>query len=92
MVASAGGYGRYLAMKAVVQRVQRASVTNGAQTESIQEGLLVLLGIARGDGREEADWIAHRIAHLRVFPDESQKMHHAMFWWSASSRFWRIPQ
>lgn len=58
-------------MKAVVQRVQRASVTNGARTESIQEGLLVLLGVAGGDGHEEADWIAYRIAHLRVFPDES---------------------
>lgn len=65
-------------MKAVVQRVQRASVTNGAQTKSIQEGLLVLLGVARGDGLEEADWMAHRIAHLRVFPDESQKMRHAV--------------
>lgn len=31
-----------------------------------------------GDGREEADWIAHRIALLRVFPDESQKMRHAV--------------
>ena len=65
-------------MKAVVQRVQRASVTNGAQTKSIQEGLLVLLGVARGDGLEEADWMAHRIAHLRVFPDESQKMSRAV--------------
>ena len=85
-------------MKAVVQRVQRASVTYGDRTESIGEGLLVLLGVARGDGLEEADWMAHRIARLRVFPDESQKMsravidHGLMSWWSVSSRCWRIPQ
>ena len=61
-------------MRAVVQRVQRASVTHGDRTETIGKGLLVLLGVARGDGLEEADWMAHRIAHLRVFPDASQKM------------------
>ena len=38
----------------------------------------MLLGVAGGDGQEEADWIAYRIAHLRVFPDESQKMRHAV--------------
>ena len=65
-------------MRAVVQRVQRASVTYGDRTESIGEGLLVLLGVARGDGLEEADWMAHRIARLRVFPDASQKMRHAV--------------
>ena len=65
-------------MRAVVQRVQRASVTYGDRTESIGEGLLVLLGVARGDGFEEANWMAHRIARLRVFPDVSQKMRHAV--------------
>ena len=65
-------------MRAVVQRVQRASVTHGDRTESIGEGLLVFLGVARGDGLEEADWMAHRIARLRVFPDASQKMRHAV--------------
>ena len=65
-------------MRAVVQRVQRASVTHDDRTESIGEGLLVLLGVARGDGLEEADWMAHRIARLRVFPDTSQKMRHAV--------------
>ena len=65
-------------MRAVVQRVQRSSVTYGDRTESIGEGLLVLLGVARGDGFEEANWMAHRIARLRVFPDASQKMRHAV--------------
>ena len=65
-------------MKAVVQRVQRASVTCGDRTESIKKGLLLLLGVARDDGLEEANWMAHRIAHLRVFPDKSQKMRHAV--------------
>lgn len=65
-------------MKAVVQRVQSASVTHGTRTESIGKGLLVLLGVGRGDGLEEANWMVHRIAHLRVFPDEAQKMRHAV--------------
>ena len=65
-------------MRAVVQRVQRAAVTHGARTESIEKGLLVLLGVARGDGLEEAVWMAHRIANLRVFPDTAQKMRYAI--------------
>ena len=58
----------------------------------------MLLGVARGDGLEEADWMAHRIAHLRVFPDESQKMSRAVVDHGLDvlvvSQFtlWRIPQ
>ena len=65
-------------MKAVVQRVRNASVTNGVESESIGRGLLVFLGVGRGDGLEEAEWMAHRIAHLRIFPDASEKMRHAV--------------
>ena len=65
-------------MKAVVQRVRNASVTHGIKSESIGSGLLVLLGVARGDGLEEAEWMAHRIAHLRIFNDASKKMRHAV--------------
>ncbi len=57
-------------MKAVVQRVARARVTPGGE---IGAGLCVLLGVARGDGEEEATRLAAKIARLRVFPDDDGK-------------------
>jgi D-aminoacyl-tRNA deacylase len=54
-------------MRAVVQRVSRARVTPGGE---IGRGLCVLLGVARGDGEEEAMRLAGKVARLRVFPDE----------------------
>jgi D-tyrosyl-tRNA(Tyr) deacylase len=54
----------------VVQRVSRARVTPGG---SIGPGLCVLLGVARGDGEEEAMRLAGKIARLRVFADEEGK-------------------
>ena len=53
-------------MRAVVQRVSRARVTPGGE---IGHGLCVLLGVARGDGEEEAARLAGKIAQLRIFPD-----------------------
>lgn len=62
-------------MRAVVQRVSRAKVTvNGAITGEIRRGLLVLLGIGAGDGRADADYLADKIAGLRIFEDEDGKM------------------
>ena len=62
-------------MKAVVQRVFRASVSvEGSLRGSIDRGLLVYLGVARGDGKEEADYLAEKIANLRVFADRQGKM------------------
>jgi len=55
-------------MRAVVQRVSRAAVTPGGE---IGGGLCVLLGVARGDGEEEASRLAGKVARLRVFADES---------------------
>ncbi|HLX31862.1 MAG TPA: D-aminoacyl-tRNA deacylase [Gaiellaceae bacterium] len=55
-------------MKAVVQRVARARVTPGGE---IGLGLCVLLGVARGDGKEEAIRLAGKVARLRIFPDEA---------------------
>jgi D-aminoacyl-tRNA deacylase len=55
-------------MRAVVQRVSRARVTPGGE---IGSGLCVLLGVARGDGEEEAARLAGKIARLRIFPDEA---------------------
>lgn len=54
-------------MKVVVQRVARSRVTPGGE---IGAGLCVLLGVARGDGEDEAVRLAGKVARLRVFPDE----------------------
>ena len=62
-------------MRAVVQRVSRAKVTvNGAITGEIGPGLLVLLAVSREDSRQEAEYLADKIAGLRVFEDEHGKM------------------
>jgi len=54
-------------MRAVVQRVARARVTPGGE---IGRGLCVLLGVAGGDGEEQAARLAAKVARLRIFPDD----------------------
>ncbi|MFP4395843.1 MAG: D-aminoacyl-tRNA deacylase [Anaerolineales bacterium] len=62
-------------MRAVVQRVTHASVAvEGETVGEIDEGLLVLLGVGEGDTEEEARWLAHKTANLRIFPDDEGKM------------------
>ena len=62
-------------MRVVVQRVSEAWVkVDGATVGSIGTGLLVLAGIGAGDTREQADYLARKIAALRVFPNSEQKM------------------
>ncbi len=62
-------------MRAVVQRVSHASVTiEGVVKSSIQKGFLVLLGCENADTQEDIDWLAHKIAGLRVFDDEQGVM------------------
>lgn len=62
-------------MKAVVQRVQKTSLKVGGKLVSeIPFGLTVFLGIKVGDEREQADYLMHKIANLRVFEDENGKM------------------
>lgn len=62
-------------MRAVVQRVSRASVTiNGRATGSVGRGFLVLLGVAKTDGTAQVEWMADKIAGLRVFADDEGKM------------------
>ena len=57
-------------MRALVQRVAEASVSvDGDEVARIGAGLLVLLGVRRGDGVEEADRIARKVRSLRVFED-----------------------
>ncbi len=66
-------------MKAVVQRVTQARVSVGDQTVgAIQSGLVVLLGIGKGDGEAEARWMASKIAHLRIFADEESKFNRSI--------------
>ena len=62
-------------MKVVLQRVKKASVTaDGELVSSIGAGLLLLVGIATGDTKTEADWLARKIAGLRVMRDAAEKM------------------
>ena len=66
-------------MRAVVQRVARASVrVDGATVGEIGEGLLVLLGVARGDGPQEALRIAAKVAKLRIFEDGDGRFAHSV--------------
>lgn len=62
-------------MRAVVQRVHRASVTVGEEVVGrIEKGLLVYLGVGRNDTEKDVDWMCEKIANLRVFEDENGKM------------------
>lgn len=62
-------------MRAVVQRVSRAKVTVGGEVAGeISTGLLVLLGVAQGDTTADADYLADKVAGLRIFEDSGGKM------------------
>ena len=66
-------------MRAVVQRVQQASVeVNGEVVARIDQGLLVLLGVGDGDTPEDSQYLANKIAHLRIFSDEDGKMNRSV--------------
>jgi D-tyrosyl-tRNA(Tyr) deacylase len=62
-------------VRIVLQRVKNASVAVGDERISeIGTGLLLLVGIAQGDGEAEADWLAGKVAGLRIFNDKDGKM------------------
>ncbi len=62
-------------MRALIQRVSKASVTvDGETVGAIDQGLVVLVGIAHGDTEEEAEWLARKIAGLRIFEDREGRM------------------
>ncbi len=66
-------------MRALLQRVKEASVTvAGERISGIGPGLLLLVGVAQGDGEPEADWLAEKIAGLRVMADEEGKMNRSV--------------
>lgn len=51
---------------------------DGRPISSIRAGLLVLLGVARGDGVQDADWLADKVRALRIFPDAAGRMNEAL--------------
>jgi D-tyrosyl-tRNA(Tyr) deacylase len=62
-------------MRALVQRVSRASVSvDGSPVSEIGPGLLVLLGVGHEDDEQAADWLADKVRALRVFPDAEGRM------------------
>jgi len=66
-------------MRAVVQRVERASVTvDGQVVGEIASGLLVLLGVSKSDRESDADYLIDKIIGLRIFEDEQGKMNRSV--------------
>ena len=66
-------------MRAVIQRVSKASVTiEGTVKSQIQQGFLILLGICDDDSMEDVDWLVRKIANLRVFDDEKGVMNRSI--------------
>ena len=62
-------------MKLVVQRVTSASVeVEGEITGQIEEGLMVLVGFGQNDSEKEADYLAKKLAKLRIFQDDEERM------------------
>lgn len=62
-------------MRAIVQRVSQASVSvEGRTVGAIERGVVVLVGVTHGDAEEQAEWLARKIAGLRIFEDSGGKM------------------
>ena len=66
-------------MRAVIQRVSKASVTiNGIKKSEIGLGFLILLGVCNEDTKEDVEWLVRKVANLRVFDDEQGVMNRSM--------------
>jgi len=66
-------------MRIVLQRVTRAHVEVAGETVgSIGSGLLILLGVTHTDTREDADYLASKVIHLRIFPDDAGRMNRSL--------------
>lgn len=66
-------------MRAVIQRVRRASVTiDGHVKSAIGQGMLILLGVSYDDGDDDIDWLVRKIVGLRIFDDEEGVMNRSV--------------
>jgi D-tyrosyl-tRNA(Tyr) deacylase len=66
-------------VRLVVQRVSRASVSVGGRTVAqTGPGLLILVGVGQDEDPSEAEWLASKVYHLRIFEDEEGKMNHSL--------------
>ena len=66
-------------MKLVLQKVSQASVTiAGDKVSAIGPGLAILVGVKKGDAEPQADWLAEKVAYLRIFEDEAGKMNRSL--------------
>jgi D-aminoacyl-tRNA deacylase len=66
-------------MKAVIQRVSKASVTiKGKKVASIDSGLLILLGVINEDTQEDINWLSKKIVNLRIFGDDTGIMNKSL--------------
>ena len=66
-------------MKAVIQRVSKASVTiEGQKVANIDSGLLILLGIVNDDTQDDIKWLSNKISNLRVFSDANGVMNESL--------------
>jgi D-aminoacyl-tRNA deacylase len=66
-------------MRALLQRVSRANVVvDGSVVGEIGAGLLILLGVAKSDTSQDAEFLADKILNLRVFPDDAGKMNRSL--------------
>lgn len=62
-------------MRSVIQRVKSASVdVGGSRVSAIGPGLLILLGVRKGDTSADVDWMAEKVLHLRIFDDDAGTM------------------
>jgi D-tyrosyl-tRNA(Tyr) deacylase len=66
-------------MKAVLQRVKNAHVdVAGATVGEVREGVVIFVGVARTDSRQDADYLADKIIHLRIFADDAGRMNRSI--------------
>ena len=65
-------------MKAVIQRVKKASVSYENVSKSIGQGIVVLLGVGKGDTEADAEWLCGKILNLRIFADEKGKFNYSV--------------
>jgi len=66
-------------LKLVIQKVTHASVTvGGDRVAEIGPGLVILVGVRKGDTEAPADWLAEKVANLRIFEDDAGKMNRSL--------------